>query len=142
MGQQNRIGAGAGERLAAIRKWVSFDTKKFIGYPTSGLDGFNLPVRKNGHFQQKPPVAKTAYVGAAIGSFAVTNGDFNDLKILFYRAENQIKVSKGVKIPEIASIILDFFIILAKQGFGAAERVFELLIKDPGEHKGEKFIPK
>ena len=85
-------------------------------------------------------MTKTIYVCSAVSSFSIAYGDFNNFEILFCCPEDEIKVTKRVKIAEITPIGPNLFIIIFKKGFGSAESILEPLVQNPGEHQGKKFI--
>jgi len=59
-------------------------------------------------------------VGLAILPFPIADGQVKDFQIQPGRPKEQIKVTKGVKVPEIGPIGLDLVILQLPQGLGAA----------------------
>ena len=85
-------------------------------------------------------MAKSAYIGAAIRSLPVSDGDFDHFKVLFHGAEDQIKVAERIEFPEITPVGPDLFVIPSKEGFCAAKGILESLIQSPRKHGGEKLV--
>ena len=52
------------------------------------LYGLNLSIGKACHLQKEPAMPKSANIGASIGTVSVSDGNLNDLEVLFHGSEN------------------------------------------------------
>jgi len=75
-----------------------------------------------------------------IGARAVANGQIHQPQVEFGRSENQIEISKRIKLAEIGRVASERFVILAEQDFGSAKSILELLSQQPTEGEAEKFV--
>ncbi len=79
-------------------------------------------------------------VRCSVRAFLVADGYFDDLKVVFCRAEEQVKVAERVEIAEVSASFFDFFVVCFEKDFRAAECVFDALVKEPGEDEAEHFV--
>ena len=47
------------------------------------------------------------YVGVAVESFLVANGDINDFQVLFVSAKKQIEIAEGIEVPEVSASMVE-----------------------------------
>ena len=85
-------------------------------------------------------MSEAADVGASVSAFSITDRHFDHLEVQLGSPEDEIKVSEGIEISEIASVPLDLLIVFAEERLGAAQGVFEPLIEYPREHEREEPV--
>jgi len=83
-------------------------------------------------------MAEARDVGRAIGTHGVPNRHFDDFERKFRRAEDEVEIAERIKIAEIIVALGDAVIMLPPQRLGAAQRIGEALIEQPGEQQREK----
>lgn len=82
------------------------------------------------------------YLDIAITSHPVSDRNLNNLQVLFCSTEEEIKISKRVKVPEEASVDPDILVVTLEKHLGSAESILDRLIQKPGEDLAEKFVAK
>lgn len=70
-------------------------------------------------------------VGRAVGALPVADGEIDDFPVQFCRAEDQVKISKGIEVAEIRAVCRDCLVIFAPEDFRAAQCIFDGLTKHP-----------
>ena len=70
-------------------------------------------------------------VGGAIGAVTITDGEINDLAVMFCRAEDQIEIAEGVEVAKVGAVGRDFFVVFAPHHFRAAKGIFDGLAQHP-----------
>ena len=65
-------------------------------------------------------MSKSADVCHSVASFAIAYRNFNHLEVLLNSPKNQIKVTKRIKLPKIASVGLNLLIVFSKKCLGPA----------------------
>ena len=73
------------------------------------------------------------YVGVAVESFLVANGDINDFQVLFVSTKKQIEIAEGIEVPEVSASMVKAFVILPPEHLGTAERILYRLSQKPRE---------
>lgn len=77
----------------------------------------------------------------AVRSILVSNRHLQNFKIQLRGAEQEIEVAEGIEVAEIVSVCHETKIVVPKQHFGSAQRIFDPLIEQPRERHAEKLIP-
>src|ERR1044071_4871355 len=95
---------------------------------------------EGGHAKQQPAVAPALDVGFAVGAGLVADGQVDDPQVELGRAEEEVEIAEGIKIPKVIAVGGDGLVILFEKDLGAAEGVLEGLAEKPGEGGAEKLV--
>ena len=83
---------------------------------------------------------KAGNIGGAICPVSITDRYFNNFKIEFIGAENQVKISEWIKIPEKFAVRNQALIIFFENYFSSAQGIFKGLFEQPGKSPAEEFV--
>jgi hypothetical protein len=82
-------------------------------------------------------VFPSLYVGVAVESFLVANGDINDFQVLFVSTKKQIEIAEGI---EVSASMVKAFLILPPEHLATAERILYRLSQKPRENHTECLV--
>ena len=84
---------------------------------------------------------ETADIGASIGSFLVSDGDFNNFQIQLIGPKNEVEIAKRIKITEEFPVGDESVVIFPENNLGAAKGIFKRLRKQPSKRQAKELIP-
>ena len=83
-------------------------------------------------------MSEARYLRATISSFGVADWNFDHFQVQFGSAEDEVKVTKWIKVSKIGAVFRNVEVVRFSQDLGAAKRIGEPLVKEPREDHGEE----
>lgn len=108
--------------------------------PVRDLDELTLAAGEQAHSQEDDAMLEPGDIGRAVSAFPVPYRHLDDLQVQLVGPEEQVEIPEGIEFSEIGAVFGQFDVIIPEHDLGAAEGIFEALLKQPGKGPAEKMI--